>query len=81
MLVPLDPAALPKNVIALRSLLLHREDEHAAELQQYVADLTAGNRGKTAGIGAFRACPDAGDSDSSYVWIVRTRLIAYRLPS
>ncbi len=29
---PLDPAALPKNVIALRTLLLHREDEHAAEL-------------------------------------------------
>jgi hypothetical protein len=29
---PLDPAALPDNVIALRTLLLHREDEHAAEL-------------------------------------------------
>jgi transposase len=43
--VPLDPAALPKNVIALRSLLLHREDEHAAELQQYVADLTAARNG------------------------------------
>ena len=28
---PLDPAALPDNVIALRRLLLHREDEHAAE--------------------------------------------------
>ena len=26
---PLDPAALPNNVIALRTLLLHREDEHA----------------------------------------------------
>jgi transposase len=32
MLTPLDPTALPKNVIALRTLLLHREDEHAAEL-------------------------------------------------
>lgn len=29
---PLDPATLPDNVIALRALLLHREDEHAAEL-------------------------------------------------
>ena len=42
---PLDPAALPKNVIALRTLLLHREDEHAAELQQHVADLTAARNG------------------------------------
>ncbi len=32
MLTPLDPAALPNNVIALRRLLLHREDEHVAEL-------------------------------------------------
>ena len=30
---PLDPATLPRNVTALRSLLLQREDEHAAELQ------------------------------------------------
>jgi transposase len=30
---PLDPAALPDNVIALRTLLLHREDEHVAELE------------------------------------------------
>jgi len=30
---PLDPATLPGNVIALRSLLLAREAEHAAELQ------------------------------------------------
>lgn len=30
---PLDPATLPDNVVALRALLLHREDEHAAELQ------------------------------------------------
>jgi Transposase C of IS166 homeodomain/zinc-finger binding domain of transposase IS66 len=29
---PLDPATLPDNVLALRTLLLHREDEHAAEL-------------------------------------------------
>ena len=42
---PLDPAALPNNVIALRALLLHREDEHAAELEQYVADLTAARNG------------------------------------
>lgn len=28
----LDPTALPDNVTALRTLLLHREDEHAAEL-------------------------------------------------
>ena len=30
---PLNPATLPSNVIALRSLLLQREAEHAAELQ------------------------------------------------
>src|SRR6201986_2412792 len=30
---PLDPATLPRNVTALRSVLLRREDEHAAELQ------------------------------------------------
>jgi transposase len=42
---PLDPAALPKNVIALRTLLLHREDEHAAELQQHVAELMAARNG------------------------------------
>jgi transposase len=29
---PLDPATLPDNVIALRTFLLHREDEYAAEL-------------------------------------------------
>src|ERR1700686_4856805 len=33
MLSPLDPAALPKNVTALRTLLLSREQEHAAELE------------------------------------------------
>ena len=37
---PLDPAALPNNVIALRALLLHREEEHAAELAARVAELT-----------------------------------------
>jgi transposase len=31
--MPLDPAALPDNMVALRTLLLHREDEHAAELE------------------------------------------------
>ena len=45
MSTPLDPAALPKNVTALRTLLLHREDEHAAELQQHVADLIAARNG------------------------------------
>ena len=29
---PLDPATLPRNVVALRSLLLQREAEHVAEL-------------------------------------------------
>lgn len=33
MLVPLDPATLPDEVTELRSLLLQREAEHAAELQ------------------------------------------------
>jgi transposase len=33
MLSPLDPAALPKNLTAMRSLLLSREQEHAAELE------------------------------------------------
>ena len=33
MLSPLDPAAPPKNVTALRTLLLSREQEHAAELE------------------------------------------------
>jgi len=42
---PLDPAALPHNVIALRTLLLHREDEHAAELEQHVAELIAARNG------------------------------------
>jgi hypothetical protein len=33
MLSPLDPAALPRNVTALRTLLLSREQEHATELE------------------------------------------------
>ena len=36
---PLDPATLPRQVIALRSLLLQREAEHAAELAQQAAQL------------------------------------------
>jgi hypothetical protein len=36
---PLDPATLPRNVTALRTLLLHREDEHAAALEQQAIDL------------------------------------------
>ena len=31
MLMPLDPATLPRKVTALRSLLLQREAEHTAE--------------------------------------------------
>ncbi|MGH7041009.1 MAG: IS66 family transposase [Acetobacteraceae bacterium] len=36
---PLDPATLPRKVIALRSLLLQREAEHEAEQQQQIAEL------------------------------------------
>jgi len=39
MLMPLDPATLPRNVIALRGLLLQREAEHAAVLEQQAAEL------------------------------------------
>jgi transposase len=42
---PLDRAALPKNVIALRRLLLDREGEHAAELERHAAELTAARNG------------------------------------
>jgi transposase len=42
---PLDPAELPKNVIALRRLLLHREGEHVAELERHAAELTAARNG------------------------------------
>jgi hypothetical protein len=43
--MPLDPAVLPNNVIALRILLLHREGEHAAELERHVAELIAARNG------------------------------------
>ena len=39
--VPLDAATLPNNVIALRSLLLQREAEHAAELEAACEGLKA----------------------------------------
>ncbi len=42
---PLDRAALPDNVIALRRLLLDREDEHVAELERHAAELTAARNG------------------------------------
>jgi transposase len=42
---PLDPATLPRNVTALRTLLLHREDEHAAALEQQATDLQAALNG------------------------------------
>jgi len=42
---PLDAAALPNNVIALRRLLLHREGEHSTELQQHAAELIAARNG------------------------------------
>ena len=49
---PLDPATLPRQVIALRGLLLQREAEHVAEqarqagqLQQQAAELIAARNG------------------------------------
>ena len=39
MLMPLDPATLPRKAIALRGLLLQREAEHTAALQQQAAEL------------------------------------------
>ena len=42
---PLDPATLPRRVTALRSLLLHREADHAAALEQQAAELTAARNG------------------------------------
>ena len=42
---PLDPAVLLNNVVALRTLLLHREDEHAAELERQAAELEAARNG------------------------------------
>ena len=38
---PLNPATLPRQVIALRSLLLQREAEHAAALAQHADVLGA----------------------------------------
>ena len=40
MLIPLDPATLPRKVIALRDLLLQREAEHAEEFERQAAVLT-----------------------------------------
>ena len=42
---PLEAAALPNNVIALRRLLLHREDEHAVEFERHAAELEAARNG------------------------------------
>jgi hypothetical protein len=42
---PLDPATLPRKAIALRSLLLQREADHAAVLEQQAAELTAARNG------------------------------------
>jgi transposase len=43
--IPLDPATLPRKAIALRSLLLQREADHAAALEQQAAELTAARNG------------------------------------
>ena len=45
MLTPLDRNTLPNNVIALRTLLLHREGEHIAELERQAAELEAARNG------------------------------------
>jgi transposase len=45
MLTPLDPATLPRKVIALRDLLLQREAEHTAELERQAAELQAARNG------------------------------------
>ncbi len=42
---PLDPATLPRQVIALRSLLLQREAEHVAEQARQAAELIAARNG------------------------------------
>ncbi len=39
MLIPLDPATLPRKMIALRDLLLQREAEHTAALEQQASEL------------------------------------------
>lgn len=43
--IPLDPATLPRKVIALRGLLLQREAEHAAALEQQAGELQAARNG------------------------------------
>ena len=52
MLIPLDPAALPRKIVALRDLLLQREAEHAeearlqaAEFERQAAELQAARNG------------------------------------
>nr|WP_294556115.1 hypothetical protein [uncultured Rhodopila sp.] len=42
---PLDPATLRRNVTALRSLLLQREDQHGALLEQQAPELQAARNG------------------------------------
>ena len=42
---PLDPATLPRNVVALRDLLLQREAEYAAERAQQASELDAACEG------------------------------------
>jgi hypothetical protein len=42
---PLDPATLPRKAIALRSLLLQREADHAAVLEQQAVELRAARDG------------------------------------
>ena len=42
---PLDPASLPRQVIALRGVLLQREAEHAAEQARQAAELIAARNG------------------------------------
>jgi transposase len=42
---PLDPATLPRNVVALRGLLLQREVAHAAELKRHATELQAARNG------------------------------------
>ena len=39
MLIPLDTATLPRKAIALRDLLLQREAEHTATLEQQASEL------------------------------------------
>jgi hypothetical protein len=41
----LDPTTLPRNIVALRNLLLRREAEHAAEREQQASELDAAREG------------------------------------